>query len=526
MKRSCLLVLLGMPLAATSVLSAQATSAWVFFGPDGHLQYQTDGLGNRIMDFSYAGYQAGGVALPDVPVQQTVTPSGGDDTTGIQAAIEVVSALSPDANGFRGTVHLAPGTYTVSSTLNINTSGVVVRGTGSGSDGTVINMDPNAAPFLLFAVRGSGSWQTVGSAAMITDSYVPSGAMSFNVDDASGFNVGDTVLVERPVTQAWIQFMGMDTLMRNGQPQTWIRAGSTIRTDRVIAAINGNQITIDAPLTDSFDSTFLNPPAGSIIKYAFPGRISQVGVEHLSVIAPAQDVDISMPQFQALSMGNVINGWIRDVAVQDTDNTISIGGGTKQITLDNVSVSHSIAFTHAAGPADFSISGTQILLNQCSSAGNTGVWAFVTQSEVTGPVVLLNCSADSRGFAPHQRWATGLLADGCQFPGGNPGIAYSDRGNLGSGHGWDAGWAVAWNVASPKFLVQEPPGVNNWCIGCVGAETSATEPGSGKAIPNGIYDSLGTPVTPNSLYIEQLCERLGVDAATNIGYGGACASQQ
>src|SRR5215471_10201737 len=210
MRCSYLLLLPALLLAAASVLSAQATSEWVFFGPDGNLQYQSDSLGNQIMDFSSAGYQAGGVALPDVPVQQTVYPCGGDDTANIQAAIDAVSALSPDANGFRGTVLLAPGTYTVSSTLSITTGGVVVRGGGSGSDGTIINMDPNAAPFLLFAVRGSGSWQTVGSAAMMTDSYVPSGATSFNVDDASGFSAGDTVLVQRPVTDAWIHFMGMD----------------------------------------------------------------------------------------------------------------------------------------------------------------------------------------------------------------------------------------------------------------------------------------------------------------------------
>ena len=118
--------------------------------------------------------------------------------------------------------------------------------------------------------------------------------------------------------------MGMDTLTRNGAPQTWISVGTLIKTDRTIAAISGNQITLDAPLTDSFDSSLLNPPGGSIIKYTFAGRIAQVGVEHLSVTAPAADVDISMPQFQALSMNSVINGWVQDVVVHDTSSTSSI----------------------------------------------------------------------------------------------------------------------------------------------------------------------------------------------------------
>ncbi len=513
------LVFLLAPLA----LFCQATSTWVFAGSDGRLHYKTDSNGNRILDYSYAGYQGGGVPLPLVPVAQTISPVSGDNTAHIQTAIDAVSALTPDANGFRGAVLLQAGTYDVSGTLHINAGGVVLRGSGSGSGGANLNM--TGSPHLLLSISGSGSATTVGSSASITDSFVPSGAMSFNVNSTSGFSVGDTILVQRPVTQAWVHFMGMDTLTRNGAPQTWISVGTLIKTDRTIAAISGIQITLDAPLTDSFDSSLLNPPGGSIIKYTFAGRIAQVGVEHLSVTAPAADVDISMPQFQALSMNSVINGWLQDVVVHDTDNSISIGGGTKQITLDHVTITHSLAFTHSAGPSDFGISGTRILLNKCSSTGNTGVWAYVVQAEVTGPVVLLNSNSDSRGFAPHQRWATGLLADSSQFPGGSSGkegVSYSNRGNFGSGQGWDAGWAVAWNVDSPHLLVQEPPGVNNWCIGCIGTEDSLAAPGSTTILPNGIYESLGTHVTPSSLYLAQLCDRLGATAVANIGYSGVC----
>lgn len=514
------LSLILIPFSTALVASAQ-TSTWVFFGSDNQLHYKTDSQGNRIMDFSFAGYKGGGLALPVVPVAANVSPISGDNTAHIQAAIDSVSQLAPDANGFRGAVLLAAGSYDLSGTLNITTGGVILRGSGSGAGGTILNM--TGTPHLLLSVTGSGAIQTSGSSASITDSFVPSGAMSFHVNDASGFSTGDAILVSRPVTQNWVHFMGMDTLVRNGAPQTWLAVGSSINTDRTISAISGNLITLDAPLTDSFDSSLLNPPGGSIIHSTFPGRISQVGVEHFSVVAPAQNSAISNPQYQALKMDAVIDGWAQDLVIHDTDNTITIGGATKQITLDNITVTHSLAFTQAAGPADFSISGTKNLANKCAVQGNTGVWAFVTQATVTGPIVLLNCSADQRGFAPHQRWATGLLADSCQFPGGTtstPGIAYSNRGTSGSGQGWDAGWAVAWNVTSPDFLVQEPPGANNWCIGCVGTETSAAQPGgNGTLLPNGVYDSLGTPVTPSSLYLEQLRERLGNQTLVNIGYG-------
>jgi hypothetical protein len=514
---------------ATVALSAQNTSTWIFLGDDHRLHYQADAQGNRILDFSYAGYGGGGVQLPTVPVAATVGPSGADDTAAIQAALDTVSAMPLDANGFRGAVLLTPGHYSTSDTLNITASGVVLRGTGSGANGTyqtVITMTGD--PFLFLRISGTGSWQTSGTAVAMTDAYVPSGTTSFNVADASSFHPADTILIRRPVTAAWVHLMGMDTLVRNGAPQTWIAPGSTITTDRTIAAINGNQIMLDVPLTDNFDQQFLNPPGGSVIAYSFPGRISQVGAEHLAIVAHPQNVDITQPQFQGLSMNAVINGWLQDVVFLDTQNTMQISSSVKQTTFDHISVRHTVAHT-GDGPADFAFSGTGLLFTKCSVTGRGGTWPAVTQSRVTGPDVLLDFRGDDRGFDPHQRWATGLLCDRCSFPNSHTsdkaGVAYSNRGILGSGQGWDAGWSVAWNTTSTYFLIQQPPGSQNFCIGCTGTILTEAQPGnSTPLLANGIYDSFGTPVTPSSLYLEQLCERLGPAAVANIGYPGTCAA--
>src|SRR5260370_40292572 len=128
------------------LLFGQATSTWVFFGSDGHLHYKTDANGNRILDYSYAGYEGGGVKLPVVPVAQTISPVSGDNTSHIQAAINSVSALTPDANGFRGAVLLQPGTYNVSGTISITAGGVVLRGTGSGTTRLHRNMPASPPP--------------------------------------------------------------------------------------------------------------------------------------------------------------------------------------------------------------------------------------------------------------------------------------------------------------------------------------------------------------------------------------------
>jgi len=490
--------------------ASAATSSWVSVGPDGKLAYQTDSLGNRIMDFSSAGYMGGGVAIPDVPAVRTLNPSGGDDSDAIQAEIDLIAAM-PVVNGVRGALLLGPGTFNVSKQIDINASGVVVRGSGSGTNGTVVNM--TGAPFLLFRLAGTGSHVTSGTVNM-TDSYVPSGAESFNVSDASGFQVGDTVLATRTVTKEWIEYLGMDKLVRNGQPQTWLAAGTKIHTDRVVKAVYGNRITLDAPLTDSFDSAYLGSPAGTLSKYTFPGRISQVGLEQMKIVAPAL-----VEAYRAVSMSAIVDSWARDLVIQDGVNNFSVDRTAKRITVEDVTINHTVSNTASAAPAVFTVTGTQILIhrsqtNDLQQAGK-GSWSVVTQSQGTGPIVVMNfTSTQKNGVAPHQRWTTGILVDNSSFTNAANnalGIAFQNRGTSGSGHGWPMGWAAAWNVTAPKLLVTQAPGTKNWCIGCIGTIQSSSD-------PIGVYNSHGVHVTPASLYLTQLQERLGPQALTNIGY--------
>jgi len=500
--------LLALSCLSGGALFAQPASAWVYFGSDGLLHYTTDSRGNRIMDFSSSGYMGGGVALPDqvAPVQQVLDPSGGDDTAAIQTAIDAVSAL-PMVDGFRGMVLLNAGQFNISRPLKISASGLVVSGSGSGDGGTVIALSDNAAGFHGFDISGTGSYVTSNSVG-ITDLYVPAGTNTITVADASGFAVGDNVSISRPVTQDWVHFMGMDTLVRNGQPQIWIPVGHQITTDRTIAAIEGNTLILDVAVTDSFDSAYLGTPVGTVSKYTFPGRISQVAVEHLMILAP-QGTTV----YDAITMDNIIDSWILDVVGQETMNAFEIGGRAKRITLDTVSNNISVPQYNSAAPTAFSVTGTQVLLNNCQ-ANSLGVWPFVTGSTGTGPTVVLNFSTtENHPLEPHQRWYTGLLTDNGVL---NAGVSYINRRTAGSGQGWAIGWAVAWNVTGGRFIVSAAPGTESWCIGCMGAM------GTNRPDLDGIFESLGTAVTPASLYLEQLCERLGADAAANIGYPGVC----
>jgi hypothetical protein len=81
---------------------------WVSLVSSGRLSYRALPHGDRIVDFSYAGYMGGGVRLPErVPIGRALAPSGGDDTAAIQRAIDEVSAM-PIKDRIRGAVVLGP----------------------------------------------------------------------------------------------------------------------------------------------------------------------------------------------------------------------------------------------------------------------------------------------------------------------------------------------------------------------------------------------------------------------------------
>jgi hypothetical protein len=506
--------------------SSEPASQWVYYDSGGNLVYQAlDAQGDELMDFSTAGYEQGAGAIPTAPVEATVSPSGGDDTADIQNAIDAVSAMTLNATtGLRGAVLLEPGSYTVSSSLMITASGVVLRGSGSGtspSSNTVITMAAAATPYPLIVMGTSGNAPSYISSTTITDAYVPAGTLTVDVASTSGLSVGTTVIITRPVTSAWVSFMGMTAAdlgtTCGGSPCNWIDVGSDeLRTDRTITAINGNQITLDAPMSDSINSTYCGVDGATLQAYTFSGRISQVGVENLSAIAPAPPNDLvpPTPSYQLVVTYSVLNAWARNLAAQDTLQSVDIESYSKQVTVSNVAITHTVTQTDDAKFEEFYLAGaTQVLMDTVSDVADN-MFFFSTSSATQGPNVLRNgVFQGNTSVEPHQRWATGLLVENTAvtaIPGSTQGnINLLDRGNHGSGQGWAIGWGVVWNSSANQFTIQQPPGSENWCIGCVGTQVTSAAPGGSSVLPQGAIDSSGTNVFPTSLYQAQLTQRLG-----------------
>jgi autotransporter-associated beta strand protein len=511
MNRPARLALLLLLLLATPGARA-AQSSWVYYNTAHALVYSNDNLGNRLPDFSFAGYQGGGVAIPsNQAIATNLSAIAGDNTASIQNAINYVSGLTPDTNGFRGVVLLNAGTYQIAGTLTMASSGVILRGSGNNTNtGTVLLVTGLSRNVI--TVGGSGSWSQTGGTYTITNNYVPLGATQFNVSSASSFAAGDFIVVQRPQTQPWIDAIGMNLLTNPWTP------GGGLYFERQITAINGNQITIDDPLCNPIESVWTT---GQVFQVTDASRIQQVGIENLCGVGRIADYPSNALNGVFIIYQNLKNGWARNILMSGWGNGLSLNAGLKWCTVQDCQYVNPATGTNDDAPAAYTVgdSGALCLFQRCTSSGGY-YHIMVTQAGTPGPNVFLyfTCVGTHYNGGPHQRWAVGALHDninmGADTQGGyTPYLAINNRGNDGSGQGWGAGFSVMYNCQVPQFQLEQPATTTNqynWVIGGLGAEDAYSD--------NGIYDAPGNIVNPNSLYLEQLRERLGGAAIENIGY--------
>lgn len=496
--------------------AATNLSVWAFPSASGRVLRQPDALGNRVLDYSEAGFRGGVSPIPDVPVKITISPVPGDNGANIQNAINAVKALPLDANGFRGAVLLAAGEYPISNSITINASGIVLRGAGESPSGTILRAT-GAGQRTLVSITGSGSASTVsGTTHNITDLYVPVGARSFNVDSAAGLAAGDRVLVRRIATTNWIHDLGMDLLCCPPEVNPWTPSGYNIDFDRVITRVEGNRITLDAPLTCAIDQYY---GGGTIRKYTWSGRLQNCGVEDLRGVSdfdPAvtsttgassayyadEDHGWTFIQFRAIE-----HGWVRRVTSQFFGySCVALLSGAKWVTVADCSSLDPVSIITGGRRYAFVMDDCELcLVRNCYTRKDRH--QFVTQSLTTGPNVFVDGLSDTAysDAGPHHRWGTGALWDNVVVNGHS--LNVQNRGNLGSGHGWAGANEVVWNCdADGGFVVQNPPTARNWLIGSLGPIKNGTvyvgphDPGT--------YDSHGSNVFPQSLYHAQLQDRL------------------
>ncbi|MEN5071323.1 hypothetical protein [Stenotrophomonas sp. TWI1183] len=536
-RRFAALTLVALPVCPFSTLSAAGpaseTSAFIHpindaedaplvaLGSNGLLRYAlysergSDHARNIVPDFSRAGYQGGGVSLPtrsSIRVVEVLEPNAeGDDYPRIQAAIDAVAVRVQDSRGLRGAVLLRRGHYRLSKTLTIRASGVVLRGEGRGADGTVIRSEVNERQGKILEVGNSES--AVPRAALdprrtaITMDYVPVGAMRITVQSAAGYRVGDTVSIAREPNARWVGPEGIDTARYR-----WTPSDYAVYSERVVTAIDHDTITLDAPIMDAIATRF----GGGSVYRTDPIRISQVGIEDLRLEGNPETGTVNgtadSGPFTALRLGAIYNSWVRGVTVRYVSHGFVTRNGAQFNTLQDIAyLDPRYGETQGARRYVFLYEGNAAfnLIQRCYNQG--GRHTFVIGARVPGPNVFLDCLAvgDSNDSGPHHRWSTGTLYDNTK----GYMLRAQNRRYSGTGHGWAGAQQMFWNTEHDIYVIQAPPFAMNWSVGQVGAIAPGKFP---PEEPAGIVQSMGQVVTPRSLYLQQLRDRLGEQAVINI----------
>lgn len=479
---------------------------------EGKLFYQPDSLGNRIPDFSYAGYMAGEKPIPNIGIKVVVSVSEEDATDIIQKALDYVGSLRPDENGFRGTVLLQGGEYKVSGSLLIKNSGVILRGSGTGDKGTKLIAAGKDRRTLIRILGGDD--KVIKEAIPIKDIYVPVNSMTVTLDRNHGLRTGDKILIQRPSTQEWIGKLGTEHFGGGITALGWKAGEHDIYWDRTITSVDDNKITFDAPVTTALDDHY---DGAYIIPYIWNGRISNIGIENLTCISEYDENNLKdeAHSWMAITIENATDAWVRNTNFQHfAGSAVMVLETSKRITVENCKSLDPISEIGGQRRYTFFTMGQQCLFQRLYS--ERGYHDFAVGFCTPGPNAFVQCHSEQPySFSGAiDSWASGVLFDIVNIDGNA--LSYKNRMQQGQGAGWTAANSVLWQSTASLIENFAPPTAQNWSFGSW-SEFSG----------NGYWNNSNNHIQPRSLYYQQLAERLGsryTDRSNLLPFGGEASS--
>ena len=451
------------------------------------------------MDYSYCGYHCSERPIPTVKSATYVTPSGEDDAATIQAAIDWVSQQKADKQtGLRGAVLLGEGTFTLSEPLRIRTSGVILRGSGRGK--TILRKTGYDRGALLY-IEGTREVVTKGTFDVAD---VKPGALGISLASRlSPLTSHDRVMICRPSTQEWIDALGCASFgggKRMGY-WAWHPGDIDLRWNRQITAVDGNQITLNAPITCSVEQRWGGAKA---TVYENKGLISECGIENLSL---ESDYDQALPMdenhcWDGVYIAEAENCWVRMVNFcHFAGSAVVIQKSAQQITVEDCMSQHPVSEIGGYRRRTFLTFGEMTLFQRCYS--EHGINDFAVGHTAAGPNAFVQCES-YESFGPSgaiSSWSPGILFDIVNIDGND--IVFKNWELEKFGAGWSTANSTMWQSTASGLFCYSPDSLNrNISHGCWGQIQG-----------NGDYSEMNEHVKPYSLFASQLEKRLGHDVS-------------
>ncbi len=460
--------------------------------------YQPDQQGNRMSDFSYAGYRASEVQIPTVLAKVVVGDPVEDNTRAIQDAIDQVARFEANSDGFRGAVLIPPGIYRLQGSLRLNVSGVVLRGSGVGEQGTTLvatGIDRRA----LIMICGEAA-SAVGAPCPIIDPYIPVNAKKLRVQGASAFSAGDLVQISHPSTKEWIEALGMNDFGGDRHGPSWRPGSRDIHWTRVVTQVDGDTLSLDAPLTLGLDAAL---GTSTLTKLNGDHLVRNVGTENLRISSTFEQQNPKDEEHAwfGVTIDNARDVWVRRLTCEHlAGSAVAVWETSSRVTVEDCKNLRPIGEIGGLRRNSFFASGQQVLMQRLYS--ESGIHDFAVGATAAGPNAFVQCeSHESLGESGTiDSAACGTLLDDVRID-GQP-LSLRNRGYQGQGVGWSSFNGVLWNCTASVIFNERPPAAQNWAVGTHGEYSG-----------NGTWISSDDKVNPASLFYSQLAQRLGKDVA-------------
>ena len=470
------------------------------------------------MDYSTCGYHASEQAIPDVKAAVTVGWQAGDCAQLIQQAIDRVATLTPDSNGHRGAVVIGEGRFTISEPLRISASGIVVRGMGRHKT-TLVKQGVDRGAMIYMEGVGR-SKEGVGRSKegversrkedtiRVADEKVVAGSTTITTKGGN-LKAGDRILILRPCTKEWIEHLKMDDFGGGLDYTGWKPTDIDITWDRTIKVVEGNTITLDAPITTTISQAF----GGAYILKEGVGRseegvgrskeereITECGIEDLTLEAAVNDWNHKDEDhcWDGISIDNARDCWVRMAKFRHlAGSAVNLQKHTSRITVEDCIADEPVSELGGWRRQVFLTRGQQTLFQRCIS--RHGIHDFAAGFCAAGPNAFVQCEGEeSFGFSGSiGSWAAGLLFDIVNIDGHD--LRFANLEQFQFGTGWNTANSMFWQCTASTIACYSPDDDNKSSgHGCWGTLTG-----------NGEWTSSNDHVSPRSLFYDQLEKRLG-----------------
>ena len=489
-------------LAFTAFASAEVSELW---GSGGEFWNPS----SRLPDFSFAGYRSGTAPIPSPAVSVSVMDFGAigngiaDDTTAFENAIAAAN---------NGAVLIPAGRYKISRVLYIRKSNLVLRGAGSGLTTLVFTKHLTALLGPPPGTAGLESWSWSGgliwvegaeTTTKLTDvtANAARGSKVLTVSSSVGLAVGQTIRLTMTDPDGSLgRHIHADQL--DAHPTLVGRR--LVRFPSKIAAISGNEITLERPLRHDV-KTHWSPEIRS-----FSGQLEEVGLEGFKMEFPTRQYlgHFNEDGFNGVWMDGVANSWIRNVTVHNCESAIMIERSLFS-SVDNVTLTADVANRrNVSGTYYTGHHGIQLRRSDDCMVSNfsipTRFYHDLTVEDTTGCVYMkgsgVDLNFDHHTYLPHENLFTEI----------NIGTGSRHFASSGSRNPESAARETLWNISSTNSLTTLPnpsPSRGLWPqANFIGFNTTLTT--TKDPVLPWIEAIVPASLTPANLYEAQFTRRL------------------